>query len=55
MGDVNILIEKKEMKEFCNKCGAFLENKDYVYRRRAPNVRTYVCSKCGYYECYIED
>ncbi|MFX0001831.1 MAG: hypothetical protein ACFE9Q_15265 [Candidatus Hodarchaeota archaeon] len=43
------------MKEICNKCGTILENKDYIYRRRAPNVRTYVCSNCGYFECYAED
>ncbi|MFX1304451.1 MAG: hypothetical protein ACFE9X_13935 [Promethearchaeota archaeon] len=49
------LIEKKEEKEICIKCGALLENKDYIFRRRAPNVRTYVCSKCGYFEIYIEE
>lgn len=48
-------IEKKENKEICNNCKAPLKNTDYVYRRRAPNVRTYVCSKCGYSETYIEE
>lgn len=55
MGELRILIEKREEKEICSKCRAPLEDKDYVYRRRAPNVKTYVCSKCGYFECYIED
>ncbi len=54
-GDKNTLIEKKENKEICNKCKATLEDNDYVYRRKAPNVRTYVCSKCGYFESYIEE
>jgi len=41
-----MLVEKKEKKEkieICPKCGSILENNDYIYRRRAPNVRTYVC------------
>jgi len=53
-GDKYTLIEKIEKKEICNKCKATLEDKDYVYRRKAPNVKTYVCSKCGYFESYIE-
>jgi len=53
-----MLVEKKEKKEkieICPKCGSILENNDYIYRRRAPNVRTYVCSKCRYFEIYIEE
>jgi len=49
-GDKYTLIIKKEI---CNKCKATLEDKDYIYRRKAPNVRTYLCSKCGYFEVYI--
>jgi len=54
-GDKYTLIEKIEKKEICNKCKATLKNNDYVYRRTAPNVRTYVCSKCGYSETFIEE
>ena len=53
-----MLVEKKERKEkteICNKCKAPLKNTDYIYRRRAPNVIAYVCSKCGYSETYIEE
>lgn len=53
-----MLIEEKERKELtekCPKCGSILENTDYIYRRRAPNVKTYVCSKCGYFEIYLEE
>ena len=42
-------------KEICKKCRAPLNDIDYIYRRRAPNVKTYVCSKCGYSEIYFED
>jgi len=51
-GDKYTLIEKKEI---CIKCRATLEDKDYIYRRRMPKVRTYVCSKCGHFEIYIEE
>ena len=54
-GGRDMLIEKKEIKEICNKCKATLEDNDYIYRRKASNVRTYVCSKCGYFEIYIEE
>lgn len=54
-GDKYTLIEKEEYKEICNKCKAPLKNTDYVYRRKAPNVKTYVCSKCGYSEIYFEE
>ena len=53
-----LLVEKKvrkEKKELCNKCKAPLNNTDYVYRRKAPNVKTYVCSKCGYFEISYEE
>ena len=56
--DKEMLVEKTEREvkpEICPKCGSILENNDYIYRRRAPNVRTYVCSKCKYYEIYIEE
>jgi len=52
-GDKYMLIEKK--KEICNKCKAPLINTDYIYRNKAPKVKTYVCSKCGYSEIYFED
>jgi len=54
-GDKYTLIEKEEYKEICSKCKAPLKNTDYIYRRKAPNVKTYVCSKCGYFEIYFED
>ncbi|MFX1448515.1 MAG: hypothetical protein ACFFCG_10320 [Promethearchaeota archaeon] len=44
-----------EQKEICRNCKAPLTNFDYIYRRRAPNVKTYVCSKCGYSEIYLEE
>ncbi|MBY8980917.1 MAG: hypothetical protein KGD72_11045 [Candidatus Lokiarchaeota archaeon] len=47
-----MLVEEKEL---CNKCKAPLNNTDYVYRRKAPNVKTYVCSKCGYFEISYEE
>ncbi|MFX0081154.1 MAG: hypothetical protein ACFE94_05315 [Candidatus Hodarchaeota archaeon] len=50
-----MLIEKIEEKEICNKCKAPLEGNDYIYRRKASNVITYVCSKCGYFEIYIKE
>ncbi len=48
-----MLIEVK--KEICKKCKAPLINTDYVYRHRAPNVKTYICSNCGYSEIYFEE
>jgi RNase P subunit RPR2 len=54
-GDYQTLVEKSQKKELCNKCKAVLNDNDYLYRRKASNVKTYVCSKCGYFEIYIED
>jgi len=52
-GDKYMLIEEKQ--EICNKCKEPLKNIDYVYRRKAPKVKSYVCSNCGYSEIYFED
>ena len=55
-GDKYTLIEKKEYKiDYCKRCKAPLKNTDYIYRRKAPNVKTYVCSNCGYSEIYYEE
>ncbi len=53
--DKYTLIEKEESQEICSRCKAPLKNSDYIYRRKAPNVKTYVCSKCGYFEIYFEE
>lgn len=53
-----MLVEKevrKEKTEICSKCKAPLNDIAYIYRRRAPKVKTYVCSNCGYSEIYFED
>ena len=53
-----MLVEKilrKEKTEVCNRCKAPLKNTDFVYRLRAPNVKTYVCSNCGYFEILFEE
>jgi len=53
-----MLVEKKVRKEMpgvCYMCGASLKDIDFVYRLRTPNVKTYVCSKCGYFEIYSEE
>jgi len=42
-------------KEICSRCRATLEDRDYIYRLRDPKVKTYVCSKCGYFEIYVEE
>jgi len=46
---------KKEMRGFCYKCGAPLKETDFAFRFTAPNVKTYICSNCGYYEIYFEE
>ena len=51
-GNKYTLVEEKEI---CNKCKVPLKNTDYIYRRKAPKVKTYVCSKCGYSEIYFEE
>ena len=53
-----LVAEKKERKEeieVCYKCKAPLKDTDFVYRLRAPNVKTYICSNCGYFEIYFEE
>ena len=53
-----MLVEKKIRKEItgvCYRCGALLKDTDFVYRLRTPNVKTYICSKCGYFEIYLEE
>ncbi len=53
-----MLVEKtvrKEMEEVCYRCGAPLKDTDFVYRLRTPNVKTYICSKCGYFEIYFAE
>ncbi|MBY9011588.1 MAG: hypothetical protein KGD70_04360 [Candidatus Lokiarchaeota archaeon] len=47
--------ERKEKTEICSKCKALLNDTDYIYRRKAPEVKTYVCSNCGYSEIYFEE
>jgi len=47
--------ERREKTEICSKCKAPLNNSDYIYRHRTPNIKTYVCSKCGYFEIYFEE
>ena len=58
MSKKQLLVEKKvrkEMTEVCYKCGATLKDTDFVYRLRAPNVKTYICSNCGYFEIYFDE
>ena len=58
MSKKQLLVEKKvrkEMTEVCYKCGIPLKDTDFAYRLRAPNVKTYICSNCGYFEIYFEE
>lgn len=58
MSKKQLLVEKKvwkEMTDVCYKCGSPLKDTDFVYRLRAPNVKTYICSNCGYFEIYFDE
>ncbi len=48
-----MLIEEKENKEICPKCGSKLEDNSYIYRHKAPSG--FECYKCGYVEFYHEE